>query len=166
MDRTIPIHIPPVWGTDWQNMKIWLGHPPDSTRSLGLVGGSAVESRSPVRVVTNNMQPRWGCKSNSNNNCNNSSSNSKGARTPWGPKEEPKGRGPYSLMDIYQWISMDIQFFEIQFFEKPWKTMKNNNKTMKTIHFLYCFLMPFYAFFSSALTSIARIPHNPGIIEA
>ena len=43
-------------------------------------------------------------------------------------------------MDVQQWIPMDFQFFEIQFFEKtmknnekqwnnyekPWKTMKNH----------------------------------------
>ena len=38
-------------------------------------------------------------------------------------------------MDVQQWIPMDFQFFEIQFFEKTKKTyakiMKNQEKTKK-----------------------------------
>ena len=69
-------------------------------------------------------------------------------RDPWGPKKGPKkgdqrkgtifidgpsiiiidGPSMNSLMDVHQWISMDFQFFEIQFFEK---TMKNNEKPWK-----------------------------------
>ena len=38
-----------------------------------------------------------------------------------------------SLMDVQQWISMDFQFFEIQFFEKTMnKPLKNNDR--KTCH--------------------------------
>ena len=47
----------------------------------------------------------------------------------------------YSLMDIHHWISMDIQFFEIQFFEKTRKhydeqkkTKKNNEKPWNTMN--------------------------------
>ena len=67
------------------------------------------------------------------------------AQAPWGPKERPQRRAQRraqrkgtifidgypsmnSLMDVQQWVPMDFQFFEIQFFEK---TMKNNEKPWK-----------------------------------
>ena len=78
---------------------------------------------------------------------------------PWGPKERvqrkgPKGKSPKeedhihwwisinefidgpsmnSLMDVHQWIPMDFQFFEIQFFEKTIeKPFKNHEKQWKS----------------------------------
>ena len=42
------------------------------------------------------------------------------------------------IYGVHQWISMDFQFFEIQFFEKTMKKqLKNNEKPWNTIEFLW-----------------------------